>query len=187
MGKDKALVHFLNRPLIQRVIERISPLADELLITTNHPKDYLFLGVPLFGDLLPGKGALGGLYTALSVAGSPLVGVIACDMPFVNKEILAHEIALIEQGPYAAVIPKSIGGYEPFHAIYRREICLPAIKKALDQQLHRVDSWFKEVNIYYLHYEEIRSFDPEQLAFININTPDEKVRAETIVLRTGDI
>ena len=60
MGQDKALKLFLGRPLIQRVIERLQPIADELLVTTNHPEDYAFLNLPLFTDLKPGRGALGG-------------------------------------------------------------------------------------------------------------------------------
>ena len=89
MGQDKALIPFLGDHLIQRVRGRVAPLADELLVTTNQPQGYRFLGLPLFPDLIPGRGALGGLYTALSAASQPLVAVVACDMPFVNAEMLA--------------------------------------------------------------------------------------------------
>ena len=81
MGQDKALMPFLGRPLIQRVTDRLAPIADEVIVTTNHPEDYRFLGLPLFPDLKPGRGALGGLYTALSSATCESVAVVACDMP----------------------------------------------------------------------------------------------------------
>ena len=68
MGEDKALKTFLGRPLIQRVIERLSPIADELIVTTNRPEDYTFLDLRLIPDLKPGRGALGGLYTAIASA-----------------------------------------------------------------------------------------------------------------------
>jgi len=61
MGQDKALLPFLGEPLIERVINRVVPYADELLITTNNPEDYKVFNVPLFQDILPGIGALGGL------------------------------------------------------------------------------------------------------------------------------
>ncbi|MCX8063463.1 MAG: NTP transferase domain-containing protein, partial [Anaerolineales bacterium] len=64
MGKDKALLPFLGKPLIQRILERLIPVVDEALVTTNHPERYGFLNVPLVGDVFPGRGALGGLYTA---------------------------------------------------------------------------------------------------------------------------
>ena len=57
MGHDKALMPFLGRPLIQRVVDRLTPIADELLVTTNNPDDYQFLGIPLFRDLKPSRGA----------------------------------------------------------------------------------------------------------------------------------
>ncbi len=43
MGEDKALKPFLGHPLIERVIERLRPIADEIIVTTNHPEDYGFL------------------------------------------------------------------------------------------------------------------------------------------------
>ena len=64
MGQDKALVDFLGRPLILRILERLAPLADEVILTTNRPADYAFLNLPLHPDLQPGRGALGGLYTS---------------------------------------------------------------------------------------------------------------------------
>src|SRR5215208_4858139 len=96
MGEDKALKTFLGRPLIQRVVERLSAVADELIVTTNRPEEYSFLGLPVFSDLKPGRGALGGLYTAIASATNPLVAVVACDMPFASPTLLqaAQEILL---------------------------------------------------------------------------------------------
>ncbi|NUQ60424.1 MAG: NTP transferase domain-containing protein [Anaerolineales bacterium] len=54
MGEDKALKPFLGKPLIERVIERLSPIADELIVTTNRPADYEFLKTRLMPDLKPG-------------------------------------------------------------------------------------------------------------------------------------
>ena len=80
MGENKALKPFLGRPLVQRVLERLAPIADELLLTTNQPEDFAFLKLPLFTDIKPGRGPLGGLYTALVSAKYPFVAVVACDM-----------------------------------------------------------------------------------------------------------
>src|SRR5512138_1280386 len=84
MGENKALKRFAGQVLIERIISRLRPLAQEILITTNQPELYGFLELPLVPDLITGKGALGGLYTALSSACYSYVGVVACDMPFVN-------------------------------------------------------------------------------------------------------
>ena len=68
MGQDKALMPFLGRPLIERVLERLTPLTDEILISTNRPAAYAFLGLPFCSHLRSAKSALGGLYTTLVVA-----------------------------------------------------------------------------------------------------------------------
>ena len=138
MGRDKALYPFLGEPLVARVIRRVSPLADEVLVTTNHPQEYRFLGLPLFSDLVPGRGALGGLYTALSAASYTLVAVVACDMPFVSSELLAFERDLLLAGGHAAVIPISQGGTEPVHAVYEQSQCLPAIEASIVADCWRV-------------------------------------------------
>ena len=180
MGRDKALVPFLGVLLIQRVIQRVAHLADELVITTNFPENYEFLGYPVAKDLIPGRGALGGLYTALSSAYHPLAAVIACDMPFVNPILLAAERDLLLGSDYGAVIPDTGNGIEPFHAVYRKETCLPAIRAAISADLWRVDSWFPEVRIYRMHADEVNKYDPHQRAFQNVNTLEELRKAEQI-------
>jgi molybdopterin-guanine dinucleotide biosynthesis protein A len=80
------------------------------------------------------------------------------------------------------VIPKSDEGYEPLHALYRRETCLPAIEAAIDADQWKVIAWFPHVKIRVLTPDEIRQYDPAGLAFWNVNTPEEFSKAETIAL-----
>ncbi len=180
MGEDKALVSFLGQPLIQRLIDRLSHLADELLVTTNRPQAYRFLDVSLIEDVYPGRGALGGLYTALHAAQHPLVAVVACDMPFASPALLAAQRDLLLASESDAVIPQTSNGAEPFHAVYRRQACLPAIQAALAANLWRVDSWFAAIRLRWMSAEELALYDPTGRAFWNINTPQELRQAEAI-------
>ena len=89
MGRDKAFVELGGQTLIERVIQRSAELGQaETILITNKPADYAHLGLPMFRDALPDKGSLGGIYTALLRAQSPAVLVLACDMPFVNADLL---------------------------------------------------------------------------------------------------
>lgn len=178
MGSDKGLIPFLGQPLIQRVIERIGPLANELLITSNQPEAYQFLGLPVFADLLPGRGALGGIYTALAVAGCPLVAVVACDMAFANRNMLSAQRAMLLNEGLDGVVPDNRPGLEPFHAVYRREPCLSAVRQALDSGQKRADAWFPAVKMGYFPPEQIALLDPAGETFININTPADLRLAE---------
>jgi molybdopterin-guanine dinucleotide biosynthesis protein A len=180
MGQDKALMPFLGRPLIERVIQRLAPLADEVLVTTNRQDSYRFLGLQLLPDLIPGRGALGGLYTAMASAHHPVVAVAACDMPFASRELFALERDLLEAEAADLVIPPSEEGYgyEPLHAVYRREACLPAIQSAIAADKWKLIAWFPQVRVRTLTAEEMQHGDPDGLAFWNLNTPEEFAQAE---------
>lgn len=178
MNENKALKLFLKRPLIQRVIARLAPIADEMLVTTNQPADFAFLDLPLFPDLKPGRGPLGGLYTALVSAKNSIVAVVACDMPFANAQLFEAAASILVQEEADVVIAKTPEGFEPLHAVYRRENCIPAIETAIALDQWRMISWFPQVKVRVLAMDEVDRYDPEHVAFWNVNTPEEFVEAE---------
>ncbi len=183
MGQDKALMPFLGRPLIARLVERLGDLADELLVTTNHPAEFAFLGLPLFPDILPGIGALGGLYTALSAAREELVAVVACDMPFVLPDLVRAQCDLLLREGMDVVVPRSTEGLEPLHAIYRREICLPAVRAALQAGERKMIAWFPAVKVRVMEPPEVAAIDPDLRSFINLNCPEDFRQAEELARR----
>lgn len=180
MGEDKALKPFLGKSLIQRVIDRLAPIADEIIVTTNRPTDYEFLGLRLVPDLKPGRGSLGGLYTAITSASHPFVAVAACDMPFASPGFFESAHRLIVKEEADVVIAKTDEGYEPFHALYRREVCLPAIEDAIHEDKWKVIAWFPQVKVRTLSPDEVKTLDPSGLCFWNVNTPEEFAKAEEL-------
>jgi molybdopterin-guanine dinucleotide biosynthesis protein A len=178
MGENKALKPFMGRPLVERVIERLAPIADELLLTTNQPEEFAFLELPLFTDIKPGRGPLGGLYTALISAKYSSIAVVACDMPFASASLLVAAASLLSQDGTDVVIAETAEGFEPLHAVYRRETCIPAIESAMEADQWRVISWLPQVKVRKLSPEELGRFDPQGLAFWNVNTPEEFSKAE---------
>lgn len=177
MGTDKSFVRVLGRPLIEDILAQVDDLGAETLIVTNKPGDYGYLGVPLFGDVLPDKGALGGIYSAVYAATQPHVLCIACDMPFVVRPFLDYLIRLIPEGD--AIVPRLAGEAEPFRAIYARD-CLGPIRAALDAGRMRVISFFPAVHVRYVEEAEIDRFDPRHLSFFNVNTPADLEQAQRL-------
>ena len=179
MGTDKAFVSVLGGPLIEEILSQSAGLGLESLIVTNRPAEYAYLGVPLFGDVLPDKGPLGGLYSALHSAARPHVLCIACDMPFVVRPLLDYLISLIPEGD--AIMPRLDGEAEPFRAIYSRA-CLAPIRAALEAGRMRMISFFPDVRVRFVEEAEIDRFDPQHLSFFNVNTPEDLEQARRLAL-----
>ena len=178
MGSDKALLRLDGIPLIERLLQRVSGLGEEILITTNRPQDYQYLGLRMASDPEPGAGALHGLRTALEAARGQTVLVLACDMPFVSRPLLEHMLQLAEAADL--VVPRRGGEYEPLHAVYSKG-CLPALEAALQRGQRRMISFFPSLNLRTVEQEEIDRLDPEGLSFFNVNTPEDLRKAERIL------
>ena len=173
MGQDKALMPFLGRPLIQRILDRLACVGEQVILSTNHPEDYTFLDLPAYPDIQPDCGSLGGLYTALSSAGHSIIAAVACDMPFANRALFKYERLLLSQTGVDVVIPSTPDGLEPLHAVYRRDACLPVISSALAAGQMKMVGWLPEVSVRIVLPEEVAYFDPDGLAFWNLNTLEE--------------
>lgn len=183
MGTDKSFVPLLGKPMIEHVIARLAGLGqDETLLVTNRPDDYTYLGLPMYGDVMPEKGSLGGIYTAIHYSRSPYTLVVACDMPFVNRKLLRYMIDLLdaEQGLFDVIVPRVEGYPEGLHAIYDKA-CLVPIRNRLEADQLKVIGFYNDVRVRYLDEPEYATIDPKGMSFQNINTPQELQRAQTLV------
>lgn len=180
MGSNKALLKFKGQPLILRIIQRLNLLAEEMIIISNQPDDLAFLGLPVYPDLYPGKGPLAGLFTGLFYSRQPIVAIIATDMPFPNQALFLRQIELLVREKMDVVIPASEEGLEPFHAIYRRDACLAAVKKALENDQKRMISWFPDVKVLEVPFVDVCRYDKNGRLFTNINTCEELIQAELL-------
>ncbi|HET7011134.1 MAG TPA: molybdenum cofactor guanylyltransferase [Anaerolineales bacterium] len=182
MGTDKGLVLLAGRPLVVHVLDRLKPLADESLVTTNHPEGYAFLGLRMASDAEPGAGALAGLATALEAASGERVILVACDMPFVQPKLVRRLLELAED--HDAVVPRRAGEFEPLLAVYRRR-CLEPIREALAAGKNRVISFFPSVRLRPVDEAEWSPLDPAARSFFNVNTPEDVAIAERMLAEDG--
>lgn len=193
MGQSKATVPFLGRPLIERIVERVAPVADEIVITTNEAENLTFLDaldlhcdLRLVPDVYEERGALRGLYSALSAASNPCVAVVACDMVFASAPLIAHEAVAMQMRGADAVVPCNRFGFEPFHAVYRADACLPAISDAIAQRKVRARDFYECINLSRFGREDIERAAPGGGCFANVNTPEELARMERSIQENGD-
>ncbi|WP_374689630.1 molybdenum cofactor guanylyltransferase [Promineifilum sp.] len=170
MGVDKSFVPFLGRPMIEVVRDRVAGLGDEVILITNNQEPYAYLDLPMFGDIYPDSGPLGGIYTAIHHASHPHTLVVACDMPWLNRPLLEYMVGLRETADI--IVPRWEKFPEPLHAIYSKA-CLEPIREKLEAQQLKITAFFGRVRLRFVDRPEIERFDPEGRSFANVNTPDD--------------
>jgi molybdopterin-guanine dinucleotide biosynthesis protein A len=179
MGVDKATLSIRpnDPPMAALVIERLRTVAQDVMLVASNRPEYDQFGVRVVPDRFPGSAALGGIATAIAESQHEHCLVVACDMPFLNVELLRWMAN--EPRDYDVLIPFLPGEsrqgkgfvYQTLHAIYRRE-CLPAIERQLAEGNRQVIGFFDEVRVLTLSEEEIRKRDPELRSFFNANSPE---------------
>jgi molybdopterin-guanine dinucleotide biosynthesis protein A len=179
MGVDKSFVSLLGQPMIERILARVSDLGQkETILVTNQPDDYAHLGLPLYTDVIPDKGSLGGIYSAVYHSQTDFTVALACDMPFVNPALLRYMITLC--AGFDVTVPRVDGYPQGLHAIYRKT-CLGPIRERLDADRLKVIGFYDSVQVRYLDEPEYLPLDPQKLSFHNVNTPQELEAAQQLL------
>jgi len=169
-GKNKALVEIEGTPLIERVIRVMGFLFPRLILVTNSPHEYAYLELPMHEDLIKGLGPLGGIYTGLEAISEEAGFVVACDMPFLNRDLARHMVKV--RADFDAVVPRVDWKIESLHTLYTKR-CLPTIKGLIDSQEYQVIKFFDKIRVRFVDEDEIRAFDPQLKSFFNVNIPQD--------------
>ena len=179
LGRDKAFLTLGGQTLVERAVDRLSCLSDDIAVVANEMARYEALELParLVSDERPGKGALMGIYSGLKRAYHPHALDIACDMPFLSLPLLHYMLRLVAGND--VVIPRLADGLEPLHAIYSKA-CLPAMARVLAMGQRRIVAFFDRVRVRYVKASEVDRFDPRYLSFVNVNTPQDWERVQQL-------
>lgn len=175
MKTNKALLSLGEKTMIEGIIDKLRDLFPEIILVTNTPEEYRFLGLPMVGDVFQQVGPLAGLHAGLLAASSPHVFAVACDMPFLNLELIRYMQEQIDG--YAVVVPRLGELIEPMYAIYSKE-CLGPIEQKLRAGEHKIISFYDSVPVRFIDQQEIEQFGPASEIFFNVNTPEEYRQAQ---------
>jgi len=194
MGQDKVWMALEGVSLVERVVRRVLPLADEFLFSTNAPERFetfaRSMPVPsrVVTDLFAGAGPLAGIQAGLSAARHDLLLALAADMPFVNEALVRHLVALAVG--FDAVVPQTPHpdtgelSWEPLHALYRRG-CLTAIEARMAAGQRRAYCFYGDIRVRTVLPAEVQAYDPTLRSFVNVNTPVEWARIQRSVSGSG--
>ena len=186
LGRDKTVEAVGNTSLLERVVSNLSLFNSDIIIVTA-VKQFLpqFIDYPklrLVADIYPGKGALGGVYTGLATSDSFYNLVVACDMPFLNRDLLRYMVQLADG--FDLVMPRLGNLVEPLHAVYSKG-CLTSMENLLKQGNLKVSDLLALVKVRYVEAEEINQLDPKHLSFFNINTETDLETAQELAREGG--
>jgi len=168
----KSLAILKGKSLLDHQLMTLNTFFNEILLITNHPEAFnKYDSCRIFRDLIPGRGPLSGIHTALTKASSKNVFIVAGDMPFINLQTIGELIKHWQENQDKAVVPRMGDKPEPLHAIYPGNILESMenwLKHSPDQS---VRAFLKHIPVCYRDFS-----DPTP--FININTPQELRRYE---------
>lgn len=176
----KAFLLVEGKTILERSIEVLGRVFGKIVISTNMPERYFSFGLPMIGDVRNEKGPMTGILSVLAATGEDAVFFVACDMPFLNEELIRYMKTVFEghregDEEVNAVIPASGGNFEPLFGIYTRH-CIAHIQRMLAGSRKGLVEMFREIRVITIPGEIVEALDPEGRSFINLNTFDDYER-----------
>lgn len=168
-------------PIVDRILSALGPLVDERVLLANDTALANLEGARVVLDPDPHAGVLPALAAGLAAASGELCLAVACDMPFVSRDLFSYLLELQATTGADVVIPRTEGYVEPMHAVYRRTAVLGAIRDALARGEQRMISYFKSVAVREVPETEWRTRDASGNAFFNVNTPEDLAAARRLL------
>src|SRR5215471_18139096 len=158
-GRPKALMELGGRRIIERVVDVMRGVTDDLLIVTNTSDAYA---------------SLGGIYSGLRAASRDSIFTVACDMPFLLPDVarlVTDRAALAD-----VIVPVVSGRFETLHACYAKS-CLGPMESKLRAGHLKIAGFFDAVRVLTITEDEVARFRSPDLVFMNVNTPEEMAEA----------
>ncbi|MEW6050359.1 MAG: molybdenum cofactor guanylyltransferase [Candidatus Zixiibacteriota bacterium] len=180
-GSPKQLYELNGRPMVTVVAERLRGLFGGVFAAGWPHGLPAPDGLPCFEDIHVGKGALGGIHTAITNAGGDWVFCCGCDMPLIQATVIGRIIESI--GDEDILLPVINGTRQPLHAVYKRRI-LPMVERLCTADSEFLPDLLARVEVRYLEEAWFADLPDYALSFVSMNDrlQLEKYRAELALL-----
>lgn len=183
IGTDKSFLKINGKSLIQNLCDLLNPIFSEVVISSNESELYEFLGKKIMKDILPARGPLSGIHSALSFTTSEKNFIISCDMPFISSEMISYLINYKSDAD--VLLPRADGRIQPLCGIYAKSI-LTDVENLLVES-NKSESRLKgsayellnRVNTEFINVDQLDFYHPN--LFMNINTLDDFNLAKIIL------
>ncbi|MFW5432002.1 MAG: molybdenum cofactor guanylyltransferase MobA [Methylophilaceae bacterium] len=167
-GTGKGLVPLQNKPLVQHVIERLTPQVNEILINANREiARYETFNCPVLKDEHADFiGPLAGFTLGLKQCKHDYLLTVPCDSPLLPDDLTERLMTALVNKEADIAVAKSAGDTHPVFCLMQKTV-LSSLLVYLDQGERRVSTWQKS-----LKYTEVEFNDCSE-AFVNLNTFEE--------------
>ena len=164
----KGFLEVRDGKILEVSIQRLSKIFNRIILSTNMPEHYYYLGLPMVGDIIQVRGPMTGIFSGLSLPDVSEVFVTACDMPDING-ILVKYIAGRWESEYDAAIPIFNNEPQPLLGVYAKGL-VRRMEEALHHEKRSLWRFLRDSNVLYIQETDVRKIDPEGRSFVNINT-----------------
>jgi molybdopterin-guanine dinucleotide biosynthesis protein A len=175
MGQDKAALMFDGVSLLQRCVDRLSSVVDELVLVgaPGSPLPAVVSDLPMHTveDPVEGEGPLMGIAVGLQAASTPVAVVVAVDMPLLEPELLRLLASRVDS-THRWVVPIANDRPQPLCSAFSVD-ALSAIRAHLDAGDRAPMALAADLAAYRMQADEWSVVDAEGRSFLNVNTPEE--------------
>jgi len=179
-GVRKTLVKVGGRPILERILDQLGPLADERLALVHDAELPSLDGLRILIDEREYAGPLPALGHGLAAASGAICLLVAGDMPFVAADVFRYMLQLQAEQSAAVVVPFVDGHIESMHAVFRRDELRDAIAEAERKGEQRLFKVYQALAPRLVQEAELRAIDPGLHTLFNVNSAEELARAEEI-------
>lgn len=173
-GKLKALLKVNGKRMIEKQIEEMDPICDQLIVVTNQPdmipKNSKITDV--VSDRIPGKGPLSGMHAAFSIADCEYIWVVACDMPFISQRAVNLQIERLVHEKCEAAIPFVRGRLHPLHGVYKKNL-KKKIEESLVNSHYKILDFLESISCSVMNEDTFIQNNIDISFVSNVNTPDD--------------
>ncbi len=185
MGTDKSLMQFGGQTSVERIAAELRSITPTPRISrVGRSRAGFDPDLRIIPDTHEQWGALGGIHAALGACVADWALIVACDLPFVTRDLCSRLLMLSQQGSPEAVVPiQPDGRPQPLCALYRREPCLLEAEKLIASGEHTPRALLANVKTRWVRSAELIDLPGAENFFFNVNTPDDYEQAQLLLLQ----
>ncbi|BDM62787.1 molybdenum cofactor guanylyltransferase [Shewanella sp. NFH-SH190041] len=168
-GEDKGLVELNGRPMISYTLDRLTPQVTSMVINANRSQEtYRQFGLPVFCDDQSGfLGPLAGIVSALKRTHADYLLTVPCDSPLLPTDLAARMLTALEQTSAELAVASNGEREQPVIMLLKPTLA-DSIQAFLDAGERKIDFWYAK------HQVAVVSFADQPMAFVNVNTQEQK-------------